>query len=186
MSGKANQDLASPNVVLFVASGVAKKRAVSKMRRAHLLILVAWLLHAAAWFLPVVKDMATFPSELPGWEAFRAASGAVWPYEGIHFNSGFSAVLATVSAVATVVFIFGSPWVVLRGSHSLGRASAWATATAFIVNAHWYVLFGRDRSDLRIGYFLWWFSFLLLAIGLFDLAGRPRAEFKKSQAATNE
>jgi hypothetical protein len=156
------------------------------MRRAHLLILVAWLLHAAAWFLPVVKDMATFPSRLPGWEAFRVASGTVWPYEGVHFASAFFAVLATLSAVATVLFIFGSPWVVLRGSHSLRLAFAWAAATAFIVNAHWCVLFGSDRSDLRIGYFLWWFSFLLLAIGLFDLAGRHRAEFKESQAATNE
>ena len=156
------------------------------MRRAHLLILVAWLLHAAAWFLPIVKDMPRFPSTLPGWEAFRTASGAVWPYEGVHFTSGFYAVLATVSAVATALFIFGSPWVVLRGSHSLRRASAWAAATAGIVNAHWYVLFGRDRSDLRIGYFIWWFSFLLLAIGLFDLAGQHRVEFKQSQTATHE
>jgi hypothetical protein len=99
----------------------------------------------------------------------------VWPYERIHFTSAFHAVLATVSAISTVLFIFGSPCVVLRGSHSLGRASAWAAATAFIVNAHWYVLFGRDGSDLRIGYFLWWFSFLLLAIGLFDLAERLRS-----------
>jgi hypothetical protein len=38
----------------------------------------------------------------------------------------------------------------------------------------------------RSRYFLWWFSFLLLAIGLFDLAERRRAEFTESQAATNE
>jgi len=142
-----------------------------KMRRAHLLIFAAWLFHAAAWFLPIVKGAAS-PNWLPGWEAFRAAFSAVWPYEGINFT-GYGAVPATASAVATILFILGSPLVVLRGPHSL-RASALAAATAFVVNAHWYVLSGSDRSDLRIGYFLWWFSFLLLATGLLDLAGPRR------------
>lgn len=105
----------------------------------------------------------------------------MWPYEGINLT-GYDAVLATVSALTTVLFIFGSPWLWCAGSHSLGRASAWAAATAFIVNAHWYAFSGRDRSDLRIGYFLWWVSFLLLAIGLFDLAGRQRVGFEESQA----
>jgi hypothetical protein len=81
------------------------------------------------------------------------------------------AVLATVSAASTLLFIFGSPLIVLRGSRSLWRASAWVAATAFVVNAHWYVLYGPDRSDLRIGYFLWWLSFAVPAVGLFDLAG---------------
>jgi hypothetical protein len=123
----------------------------------------------AAWFLPVVKGGVRLPKGLPGWEAFRVASSAVWPYERIKFDTWYEAVLATVSAVTTLIFIFGSPWVVLRGSRSLWRASAWGAAAAFMVNSHWYVLFGSDRSDLRIGYFLWWFCFILLAIGLFDL-----------------
>ena len=42
---------------------------------------------------------------------------------------------------------------------------------AFVVNTHWYVLYGGSaREDLRIGYFLWWLSFLLMALGLFDLS----------------
>ena len=43
-------------------------------------------------------------------------------------------------------------------------------AAGFIVNAHWYVLSVSERSDLAIGYFLWWCSFALLAVGLFDLS----------------
>lgn len=49
--------------------------------------------------------------------------------------------------------------------------TAGAAAAAFVVNAHWYVLYGSDRSDLRNGYFLWWLSFALPAIGLFDSHG---------------
>jgi hypothetical protein len=156
------------------------------VKRPQLLISLAWLLHAVAWFLPVVKDMATFPRWLPGWGAFRYAASAVWPVDDSKFGTWYYAVLATVSSVTTLLFIFGSPWAVLRGSLSLWRATAWAAATALVVNAHWYVLSGSDRSDLRIGYVLWWFSFPLLAIGLFDLAERHQAEFKESQAATNE
>ena len=46
---------------------------------------------------------------------------------------------------------------------------------------HWYVLYGPDRSDLRIGYFLWWLSFAVLAVGLFDLAGLDRADESKER-----
>ncbi|MCI0347903.1 MAG: hypothetical protein L0Z53_00625 [Acidobacteriales bacterium] len=140
------------------------------MTKAHVLISGAWVIHATAWFLPVVKRGVSLPEGLPGWEAFRVASCAVWPCEGMNFDSWYGAVLSTISAVTTLLFVLGSPWVLLYGSRSLQRASAWLAATAFIINAHWYLIFGSDRSDLRIGYFLWWLSFMLLALGLFDLA----------------
>ena len=153
------------------------------MQKAYLLISCAWLLHAVAWFLPVIKDGVTFPHGLPGWQAFRVAASAVWPYEGIHFDAWYYAILSTISAVTTPLFILGSVSVVLRATHLLCRASAWTATFAFIVNAHWYVDFGSDRKDLRIGYFLWWLSFLLVALGLFalsrqatDNASRPPAK----------
>jgi len=43
---------------------------------------------------------------------------------------------------------------------------------AFLVNAHWYI-FGEIQSTvskLRIGYFFWWLSFGVLALGLFGIA----------------
>ncbi len=146
------------------------------MKRPHLVILGAWLVHAAAWFLPVTKDGVTLPDGLPGWQAFRVAFTAVWPYETFNFDTWYTAVLATASAVTTLLFLFGSPWVVWRGSPSLSRASAWVAAVAFVLNVYWYFLFWSDRSDLRIGYFLWWLSFVFLAIGLFDLAGRDKTD----------
>jgi hypothetical protein len=127
-----------------------------------------WLLHAVAWFLPVAKDGVTFPHGLPGWQAFRVAASAVWPYDDFHIDTWYYAILTTISAVTTPLFIFGSVWVVLSGTHVMRRASAWIATFAFIVNAHWCVLFGL--KDLRIGYFLWWLSFLLVALGLFALS----------------
>jgi hypothetical protein len=122
-----------------------------------------------AWFLPVVKEGVTFPQGLPGWQAFRVAACAVWPYDDFHLDGWYNAVLSTVSALTTL-FVFASVWVVLRGSRTLLRASAWIAASAFIVNAHWFVRFSSGRMDLRIGYFLWWLSFVLLALGLFELS----------------
>lgn len=141
------------------------------MQRQNALLLVstAWLVHVVAWFLPVVKGEVTFPQGLPGWQAFRVAACAVWPYEGLSTDYP---VLCVISAATTLVFIPGSVWVVLSGSHALRRASAWVATGAFVVNAHWYVLFGSDRKDLRIGYFLWWLSFLLVALGLFVLSSQ--------------
>jgi len=149
------------------------------MRRQQALVSTAWLVHVVAWFLPVVKGGITFPQGLPGWQAFRVAACAVWPYEG--FSTDY-AVLCVISAATTLVFIPGSVWVVLSGSHALRRTSAWVATFAFVVNAHWYVLFGSDRKDLRIGYFLWWFSFLLMAFGLFALSPR---EAHESDSRTN-
>jgi hypothetical protein len=148
----------------------ADLREGTNMRRPYLLISAAWLLHAIAWFLPVCKGGVTFPHGLPGWQAFRVAACPVWPYEGFTDDAWYYAVLSTISAVTTPLFIVGSVWAASQGSSALRRASAWVATSAFVIDAHWYVLFGSDRKDLRIGYFLWWFSFLFVALGLFDLS----------------
>lgn len=138
------------------------------MRRSHHLILAAWLLQGIAWFLPA------FGGE-PGWVAFWLASFAFAGNPSGVFDTWYKHVLSAVSVLTTVFFIFGSPWAILRRSRSVRRTSAWIAFTGFLVNAHWFVYPEADRAkfDLGIGYFFWWGSFLLLALGLFDLAG-PR------------
>jgi hypothetical protein len=138
------------------------------MKKQHTLIWAAWLTQTIAWFLPVEIEEKSFtsPQYLPGWQAFRVASAAVWPYRDIVFEHWYNAVLTTLSAATTLLFILGSVWVVWFGSRTVRRASAWIAASAFVINAHWYVFLGDARKDLRIGYFLWWLSFLLLAWGL--------------------
>jgi|HubBroStandDraft_4_1064222.scaffolds.fasta_scaffold102984_3 hypothetical protein len=155
------------------------------MRRPHLLISAAWLLQGIAWFLPVVTSIGGGKIDpITGWQAFLMASSAAWP-GGLDSSPWYVMILTILSVVTTLFFIVGSPWVVSRGTRSQRRASAWAAATAFLVNSHWYVRLTHDGwvSDLGIGYFLWWCSFILLAIGLFDLAGRnDAAEFTHGQA----
>ena len=160
---------------------------VATMKRSHLLIAAAWLLQVVAWFLPVVTSVGGGSIEpINGFGAFLAASSAVWPHANF-LGTWYDAVLGTVSVVTTLFFIIASPWVVSRGTRSLRRASAWAAAAAFLFNSHWYVLLRPDGwwvSGLGIGYFLWWWSFVLLAIGLLDLARQnDAAESSHGQAA---
>jgi hypothetical protein len=154
------------------------------MKRPHLLISAAWLLNGAAWFLPVVTSVGggEIGPPINGANAFFMAASAVIP--GQFFGTTYEAVLATLSVLTTLFFIVGSPWVVLRGTRSLRRESAWAAAAAFLFNAHWYIHLRPDGwiSALGIGYFLWWSSFTVLAMGLFDLAGRSNAA-ESGQAA---
>ena len=145
------------------------------MKKPRLLLLAAWLLHLAAWLLPTVKA-TEYAGRIIGWRTFRLAACAVWPCKGLEFDPWYYAVLATISVLTTLLFILGSPWVVLRGSRSLRKRSACVAFTAFIFNAHWIVIFGSERSDLMIGYYFWWLSFLVLAAGMFYLSRQNLAE----------
>ena len=143
------------------------------MRMAPLFVIGAWALHASSWFLPVVRlggSHGRFYEPVRGWTAFSVAVVAALPSTGVHTNQWYYAVLSTFSALTTILFVLGSPWVIGRGSRSVRKTCALAAAIAFAMNTHWYVLFGEDRRGLAIGYFLWWLSFGLLAIGLFDLS----------------
>lgn len=142
-------------------------------RKSSPLIFSAWLVHAASWFLPTLRIGKI--DQLLGWEAFLTVSRLLCsPKDG--FDNWYSAVLAFLSIVTTVLFVAGSPWVVSRASRSVQRASAWSAAAAFVINAHWLVFLGSDRSGLRIGYFLWWLSFALLTAGLFARAAESAQE----------
>jgi hypothetical protein len=147
-------------------------------RRPKFLVSAAWLLHALAWFLPVHElgvrppTGVRLPAGPPGWQAFQVAFSVFDPG---NFISWYGVVVGGLSAAGTVLFIFGSPWVALRGSHRLRWAGTWAASMGFVVNSLWYVLAGSDRTALRIGYFLWCSSFGVLAVGLFDLARQEKA-----------
>ena len=145
------------------------------MRRPQLLILAAWLLNCAAWFLPVVTSVggAKF-GPIEGVGAFVIAARTAWP-DSARYD--FDGVLAALSAFTTVFFIVVSPWAVWRGTRFLRFVSAWVAAAAFLFNAHWYLRLTPNGliSGLGIGYFLWWLSIAVLALGLLDLAGRDSA-----------
>ena len=109
----------------------------------------------------------------------------IWISAALPQNFALNPVLSTISAATTLLFILGSVWVVSHGSNTLRHGVAWIATSAFIVNAHWYVLFGSDRKDLRIGYFLWWFSFLFIGLALFDLSGEQQDDKHRGECASN-
>ena len=142
------------------------RKAVSTMSNPNLLILVAWIVHVASWFLPAL-EVQEIRAPVAGWKAFRIAACVIWPCEDVQFQTVHHSVLATLSVMTTLFFVLCSSWVVLRGSRLFRRWSAWVAAAAFIFNTHWIITFGPQRTQLEIGYYLWLLSFLLLAIGLF-------------------
>jgi hypothetical protein len=94
----------------------------------------------------------------------------------MEFQTLHHAVLATLSVLTTVLFVCGSLWIALRGARSLRRPFAWIATAGFVLNTHWIVIFGSERSTLAIGYFVWLLSFLFLALGLFLSRGPEKKE----------
>jgi len=136
------------------------------MRRPNLFILAAWTCHLISWFLSTA-NAPDFHVIVPGWKAFRLAACGLWPCKGIEFQGMIFAVLAATSVITTLFFILCSPWAVLRGTRTVQKSLAWFASAAFVFNSHWIVMFWAQGALLMTGYFLWWLSFLLLAIGLF-------------------
>ena len=132
------------------------------MKSRHIVVIgiIAFLV---AWLLPVVKGGVTLPEGLPGWQAFRVAASPVWPYEGTQSESWYGALLTTASAATNLVMV-GLLFVARRGSRQWLRLATIAAFASFLVNAQWFIR--ADRNDLRLGYYLWWFSFFILAYGL--------------------
>lgn len=137
----------------------------------RLVLYSAWVAYIAAWVLPVIKDGVTLPEGLPGWQAFRVAFAPVWPYEGVKFQTWYSAALAVLSALSNGTML-SSPFVLVPRLRRFASACGWAAATGVVIDGHWFAmgLQNDDWADLRIGYFLWWGSFLLLAMGMFALS----------------
>lgn len=143
------------------------------MKRPYLLVSGAWLIHAVSWFLPAALGIrqGQINTGLAGWEAFLVTATAILPDRGRPFEVSFRMLLLISSVLSTVLFVLASPWIVWRGSRRWLYSAAWIAVAGFIVNAQWYVISLADKqSGLGIGYFLWWFSFAVLAVGLFDLA----------------
>ncbi len=133
----------------------------------------AWVLHALAWFVQVVKGGVTLPNGLPGWQAFWFA---------LHPDSRLEWYWAALS-ISTALSNAIMPGSLVLMKPTLGTwAPSFAVAgvVSFVLDAYWLLAFGEDWSLLRAGYYMWWGSFLLVGIGAFQLA---RAQRSKLHAA---
>jgi hypothetical protein len=125
---------------------------------------LAWLGYALAWVVPVHKHGVRLPEGLPGWQAFRIALSPVWRYEDSgSWDPWYGALLAVISGLTNLVMLASVP-VALRGTARERTVLAWLAILAVLVNAQWVI--DKDWTDLRAGYYLWWASFMVGALGL--------------------
>jgi hypothetical protein len=131
-------------------------------RGARLLVLAAFIAYALGWVLPVVDDYR-------GWQAFRVAFSPVWPFEQFRIAFGPLWVLSVFSAATNLLFL---ALVALLWVRRWPRSVLYAAAGATLLNLHWPISMGAERSQLQSGYFVWVSAFALLALAAF-LQTRP-------------
>jgi len=136
------------------------------------LLPIVWIAFALAWLLQVHADGVTFPKGLPGWEAFRIAAAAVWPLEGVEYETWWGRTLAALSAGSNLVMIVSLG--ARRRGRLFRRRLAITSLVAFCVNAQW-LFFNTEMADVRAGYYLWWLSFLALGCVLLSGVVAPPA-----------
>ncbi len=140
------------------------------MRR-NLTLTIGLLWFAIAWFLPVHKHGSTLPEVLPGWQAFLVSLSPLW--EKGDPNHLYNDVLSVASA-GTNLFMLILPFAWYRRREHFIQLIGWACIISVGLNAHWFL--SDLRSDLRVGYFLWWLSFGV--VGIACLLPSLQREFK--------
>lgn len=136
-----------------------------------LYIIACFLLWAASWFLPVIKDGTRLANgTLPGWEAFRVALSPVWHYNP-HISPDcpmWGQILFVASGLSNFVFL-GALFFLFRPSLN---PKVWKILLACTcVNLHWLQIIFSDIYAMKIGYYMWVSSFFILT-GLLLLNSR--------------
>ena len=140
---------------------------------------IAVVLYLVSWFLPVIKDGERLGNGLPGWEALTVVMSPLWDPESIRHNP-WSSLLSVVSGF-TNVFMLVALFRQLRHRDPSPRSWPWLAWIAVAINASWIVMDFGDRA-LRIGYYLWFLSFVFLAVSYFS--DGARRESSEAQPAT--
>ena len=152
------------------------------MKRTPTLLAVGAFLYVLAWLLPIANGGTSLSDGgLPGWEVFRLALSPIWPYEGLAGDNWSSDSLSVLSALTNVGFL-ASVAILAFSRQRFRRWTFWFLVTATIVNSLWFVL-SDQRSDLRIGYYLWLGSFIVLAVTARLVPAAPGSSTAPSTAA---
>jgi hypothetical protein len=137
------------------------------MRPDHLLY-VTWATYVASWFLPLWD--AALPENLPGWEAFKFAFGVLQRRRiRANYVTSFETSMSLLGGMSNFLMLGSIVFLFTRDS-GVALAYAGAAALAFGINAWWLTYASETDRELvdwknwQPGYFLWWFSFLLLAM----------------------
>jgi hypothetical protein len=125
--------------------------------------------HALGWILPVIGDYR-------GMHAFRVALSPLWPYEDFHIPAGKLVYLSVGSAATNAVFIAVAiaAFAGALATRSRQRMAVWIVGACALLNLHWPLSMGDSATDLRLGYFVWVTSFVLLLLAVHPAMSRHR------------
>ena len=135
------------------------------MRATRAVLLAAVVAHVLGWVLPVAQDYV-------GWQAFRVALSPLWPFEQFRIAPGALLVLSVASALTNVLFVVLVVVLIVRPARP--KAVLYAAAGATLLNLHWPISMGAQRSELMTGYFIWVSSFALVAFAAYLAVVRAR------------
>jgi hypothetical protein len=140
---------------------------------------IAVALYSVSWFLPVIKYGERLGNGPPGWEALQVVLSPLWRPESIIEEPWFA--LLSVASGLTNVFMLVALFRQIRGHDPSLRSWTWLAWIAVAIDASWMGVDLKDQ-DLRIGYYLWFFSFVFLAVSF--LVNDARQGSPKAQPAT--
>ena len=129
------------------------------MHRAIPFLAAAACTYLLSWFLPVIQIVPGL--DKVGWQAFQFALSAIWDHRNL---SAFDVVLYASCALTNVVIVLSFVSLVAR-LRVPTPVIVGALVVAATLNLWWFIFAGNERRDLRIGYYLWVFSFACLAVG---------------------
>lgn len=141
------------------------------MKATTRIVSLGLVVYSAAWFIRVIEDGSTLTNGiLPGWEALRVALSPVRPYEDIHIIGSLRRLLSVASALTNLIVLALPLWLHLARQHRTAAAVGplWLAAA---VNAHWMY---QEPQDLRWGYYMWFGSFIILAVALAQVSRTMR------------
>ena len=138
--------------------------------------LIALLMFAVAWFLPVEAGAARIQDGiLPGYQAFLVALGPVTLHR---FNEldliTVRELLTALSALSNLLMLYALSVVLGWPRIQLPAPARLSTVllVAFLINAQWVWPRGDEFLDLQVGYWTWCSSFGLVAMAVRRLERR--------------
>jgi len=154
------------------------------MKKHYLLVSIAWFIFLLAWTLPVHKHGVALPEGLPGCEALGISLAPLWDHlvgrpRDISFAHRF---LSTLSG-GTNLLMIGSGYAVFASSRRVLNTHFLISVAAALINGYWFLFWG---FELRIGYFMWWLSFLVLAVGIHALLTAEGDELEQHQSLVSQ